>query len=163
VNAAEIRRTAAADRSPILQMITDSPMFRECEAVIAAEVLDEAIEAGPCGHYQSWTAVLDGAPVGWICWGRTPCAENTWDIYWLVVGGPFRSRGLGKRLMDFAEGEIRGNGGRLTVVETSSRLDYERTRAFYARQGYVCCATVPDFYSPGDDMKIHTKQLQPPQ
>ena len=47
------------------------------------------------------------------------------------------------------------------MLETSSRPDYDRTRQFYVRQGYTCCAKVPDFYAEGDHMEIYTKRLQP--
>jgi ribosomal protein S18 acetylase RimI-like enzyme len=59
--------------------------------------------------------------------------------------------------MDFAEGKIRGIGGRLFVVETSGRDSYLPTRAFYERLGYTIAAEVKDFYAPGDDKIIYTK------
>ena len=158
---AEIRVTSPEDRKAIVGMVSATDMFRPCEVEIATEVLDDALEAGPEGHYKSRTAVFDGKPVGWVCWGRTPCAEGTWDIYWLVVDSSVRSRGLGQRLMDRAEEEIRGCGGRIAVVETSSRADYAGTRRFYVRRGYECCATVPDFYAPGDHKEILVRRLQP--
>jgi len=160
---AEIRVTSADDRRAIVNIVSATAMFRPCEVEIATEVLDEAIRTGESGHYQSRTAVFEGAPVGWVCWGRKPCTEETWDIYWLAVDGTYRSRGLGKRLIDLAEKEIRSSGGRLAVVETSSRADYDRTRQFYVKQGYTHCATVPDFYADGDHMEIFTKRLQPGQ
>ena len=40
-------------------------------------VLSEALEEGPEGHYQSYTAESEGQPVGWICFGQTPCTVGT--------------------------------------------------------------------------------------
>ena len=68
-------------------------------------------------------------------------------------------QGLGRRLMDFAEADIAARGGRLSVVETSSRPAYEPTRAFYERLGYSQAACIADFYGPGDDKVVFTKSL----
>jgi hypothetical protein len=51
------------------------------------------------------------------------------------------------------------SGGRLAVIETSSRPAYERTRKFYLKHGYAVQARVADFYAPGDDRVICTKVL----
>jgi hypothetical protein len=47
----------------------------------------------------------------------------------------------------------------LIVVETSSRAEYEATRGFYAARGYRKTATIPQYYAPGDDLVIYTKDL----
>ncbi|MGH7286410.1 MAG: hypothetical protein ACREI8_00100, partial [Myxococcota bacterium] len=44
-------------------------------------------------------------------------------------------------------------------VETSGRRDYEPTRAFYERAGYVAEARLADFYAPGDDKIVYVKAL----
>jgi hypothetical protein len=45
------------------------------------------------------------------------------------------------------------------LVETSSRPDYENTRAFYARCGYIEAARIKDFYAPADDRIMLTTRL----
>jgi hypothetical protein len=47
-------------------------------------------------------------------------------------------------------------------VETASQQKYAPTRAFYERCGYTATATLPDFYSPGDDKIIYSKSLKNP-
>ena len=58
----------------------------------------------------------------------------------------------------------RGHGARRSApptlyVETSSRPQYEPTRAFYGRLGYHVAAELPDFYGPGDGQVIFAKRL----
>jgi hypothetical protein len=50
-------------------------------------------------------------------------------------------------------------GGRMLVAETSGSALYDSTREFYVRMGYIDEATVKDFYSPGDDLKIFVKRV----
>ena len=57
------------------------------------------------------------------------------------------------------EEKLIGRGGRLLVVETSSRPDYTSTRQFYARSGYLEAARVRDFYAPADDRILLTTRL----
>jgi hypothetical protein len=47
----------------------------------------------------------------------------------------------------------------MIVLDTSGRREYAPTRAFYERLGYTLAATVADFYAPGDDLIIFTRQL----
>jgi len=48
---------------------------------------------------------------------------------------------------------------RLIVVETAGRADYAATRGFYESRGYRPTARIPEFYAPGDDLVVYTKQL----
>ncbi|MBM4149294.1 MAG: GNAT family N-acetyltransferase [Lentisphaerae bacterium] len=160
MNNAVVRVTAKEDRDAIVGLLAACPMFRPCEVAIGVEVLDEAVKSGPEGHYQSRTAFVEDAVVGWICWGPTPCTEATYDIYWIVVAEPHRGHRIGGSMLSAAEQEIRERGGRLAVVETSARSDYAATRKFYARHAYQQAAVVPDFYAPGDNKEIYVKPLQ---
>jgi D-alanine-D-alanine ligase len=96
-------------------------------------------------------------PVGWVCWGPTPCTLGTFDIYWIGVAPAWQGRGIGRALTDFAEQAIAERGGRLFVVETSSRETYTPTRRFYETLGYREASRIPDFYGPGDDKVIFLK------
>ena len=101
----------------------------------------------------------DGQLVGYACFGPTPATDGTWDLYWLAVDPGVQRSGVGRALVRWVEGELTSRGGRLLVVETSSRADYERTRRFYARGGFTESARVRDFYAPADDRIILTTRL----
>ena len=71
-----------------------------------------------------------------------------------------QGQGIGSALIAFAEGRMKKARGRLTLVETSSKPEYEKTRRFYRNQGYEVIGQIPDFYVPGDDKLILQKRLR---
>ncbi|HEX40540.1 MAG TPA: GNAT family N-acetyltransferase [Phycisphaerales bacterium] len=158
-SAAIIRRPRASDRGAVMAFLARSRLFRPGELDVAREVFDEALTAGPQGHYQSFVVESDGQTLGWVCWGPTPCTVATCDLYWIAVAPEARQRGLGRALIAFAERGIAAAGKSLVVVETSGRPAYEPARAFYAAVGYEPAATIADFYGPGDPKLIFTKRL----
>lgn len=49
-------------------------------------------------------------------------------------------------------------GGRLLIIETSSRPLFDHLHRFYSQLSYTRCSQVPDFYGEGDDKVIFSKQ-----
>jgi D-alanine-D-alanine ligase len=155
-----IRWAEPRDRDAILGFVAATGFFRDDEVAVARELLDDALAKGPGGHYQSFVAEDEGGTaVGWVCFGPTPCAVGTFDIYWIVVAPPQQGRGVGAVLMTFAERRIADRGGRLAVVETSGRPVYKPTRQFYTKMGYCEAAIISDFYSTGDAKLVYTKPV----
>ena len=167
-----LRDLTSADAGRILDITRATGVFREEELAIADEVLHDAVApTGPSGGsadptrgahegrpYYALGAEVDGALVGWICWGKTPCTEGTWDLYWLAVDPAAYRGGIASALVTEMERRLAGVA-RLISVDTSGRPDYGPTRAFYLSRGYHDVARVPDFYAPGDDQVIFTKAL----
>ena len=179
-----LRDLTSADAARILELTRATGVFRDEELLIAEEVFRDCVNhPGPTGGiatlagtdalpdartgdpsgrpYFALGAELDGILAGWICWGQTPCTEGTWDLYWMAVDPALHGAGVGTALVDAMELRLRGRA-RLIAVDTSGRADYAPTRSFYAARGYCAVATVPDFYAPGDDQVIFTKQLTAP-
>ncbi len=154
-----IRHSEPGDRAAVLALVAGTGYFRDDELPTAQEVLDEALKAGPQGHYQSFTALRNGAPAGWLCFGPTPCTLGTFDIYWIAVDRACQGLGIGARLVRHAEEMIKACNGRLIVIETSGQERYGSTRGFYLKCGYHEAARVADFYAPGDDKVIYTKNV----
>ena len=153
----------AADRKRVRPMVVGTGVFRPDEVDVAAEVFDDAV-ARPGVDYCGLGAYDDaGTLLGFTIYGHTPCTTATWDLYWIVVDPSAQRLGLGRRLMDAAERDIRSRAGRLVVVETSSRDDYRPTRTFYESIGYDRTARIPAYYAPQDDLIVYTKVLDPPE
>lgn len=70
-----------------------------------------------------------------------------------------QGRGIGSALLRRVEKEVRAQGGRLLLVETSSTPAYAPARRFYESQGFRYEAVVHDFYAQGDDLLIYAKRL----
>lgn len=155
----KVRRSRPDDRQPILSLLGATGVFESYELPVAEEVLTDALTGGEAGHYQSYTATRGGSVAGWACFGPTPCTDGTFDLYWLAVGPDHARRGVAALLVTESERLIRAAGGRLIVVETSSRSNHEPARRFYARQGYDLASAVTNFYGIGDDKLIYVKTV----
>lgn len=153
-----IRKQSADDIESVMKIVQRTEFFRALELDIAKEVLEDAAN-GSCG-YQSFVAVCNDKLAGWVCFGQTPCTLGTFDIYWLAVDCSLQGKGIGSKLLSFAQIEITARQGRLIVIETSGSELYSPTQRFYLSNGYTLAATVKDFYATGDDKLIFTKQVK---
>lgn len=156
-----LRAPRAVDRDRVRAMVEATGVFRPNEVDVALEVFDDAM-AAPGIDYHLLGAYDDDRLVGFTAFGPTPCTVSTWDLYWIVVDPQVHRLGVGRRLMAASEEAIAQHEGALVVVETSSRDDYEPTRAFYEALGYHRAARIASYYAAGDDLIVFTKPLAPP-
>lgn len=82
-----------------------------------------------------------GLVVGWIHLYVCPLLEVDWqaEIGGLVVDEEWRSRGIGRALLERAEQWVRERGISKLIVR--SNVVRARAHAFYERAGYVCFKT----------------------
>ncbi|HEX9896655.1 MAG TPA: GNAT family N-acetyltransferase [Dehalococcoidales bacterium] len=142
-----------------MTILRSTPEFLPREVVVAEELIDAFLSSPQESGYYILVAETDGKVAGYICYGETPLTEGTWDIYWIAVDRTRRGMGIGGALMKKAESKIRESKGRLAVIETSSKPDYNETRQFHTSQGYTEIALIPDFYAVGDSKVIMVKRL----
>lgn len=152
-----LRTLIAADRARIEEITRAVGRFRDDEIPVALEVFDAAVREDADGSYHILGAELDAGLVGWICWGPTPCALGTYDLYWMAVDPEVQGSGIGTALLTEMERRL-ARVARLIIIETAGRADYSATRAFYQARGYSPVATIPDFYAPGDDQVVFVKR-----
>ena len=129
------------------------------EVEISVELMEKAVLEGEKSGYFFVIALLNEAPVGYVCYGDIPMTKGSFDLYWVVVDPSFQGKGIGRQLLAYAEREIVKRGGRGAYAETSGREQYSPTRAFYASCGYSLEATLKEFYASGDDKLIFSKKL----
>ncbi|OGN92857.1 MAG: hypothetical protein A2Z75_07260 [Chloroflexi bacterium RBG_13_50_10] len=156
----EVRPMTSKDKPAVMQMLRDIPGFKPAEVDVAEEVLDSYLGDSTRSGYHVFVAEVGSSLAGYICYGPTPLTEGTWDIYWLAVTTNQQSQGIGKALLAFAENIIKGTKGRLALIETSSKPEYEATTYFYQAQGYELAGRIADFYAPGDDKLVFQKRLR---
>ena len=70
-----------------------------------------------------------------------------------------QGKGLGRWILKETERLIRESSGSRVYVETSQRVQYASTRAFYENCGYRLETVLADFYAPGDGKVIYCKSL----
>lgn len=154
-----VRPYDSRDRERLLAILGNCEMFRPDEIAVAAEILDEAAQAGPSGHYKTLVAEADGRAIGWSCHGLVPMTDATYDLYWIAVDPKQQSRGIGRMLLETVQRTLSNANGRWLLAETSSTAAYEKTRAFYLRAGFSVVGNVPDFYRPSDGKVTFAKRV----
>jgi ribosomal protein S18 acetylase RimI-like enzyme len=152
-----LRPVGRAHRARLETLVRDTGLFREAEVRTAVELLDEALDGDD--DYRFLGAFAGDELVGYACYGPTPDTLGTFDLYWIAVDTQRQGSGIGTQLVTAVEKTLASVGGRLIVVETSSRPDYDATRRFYEAKGYTKTATIPGYYAPGDDLVIYIKDL----
>ncbi len=156
----KVRPMTHGDKSAITQILVNTPEFKPAEVLVAEELIDSYLENQTESGYYLLVAEVGSSVVGYICYGPTPLTEGTWDIYWIAVSHQEQGQGIGSTLLACAEDKIKKAQGRLSLIETSSKPNYEKTRRFHQSQGYQLVSQIPDFYEPGDDKLTYQKRLR---
>jgi len=149
----------ASDRIAIERMVRECGYFREEEAQVALELVDDRLAKGESSEYRFLIASNAGQVAGFCCYGKIACTVHSYDVYWVVVDLRVRRSGVGRTLMTAAEERIRRLGGRRVYVETSGQPQYEPTRRFYESCRYRAESVLKDFYAPDDDRITYVKAL----
>lgn len=140
--------------------ITESTGFFYPEEVeTAVELVEDRLARGPECGYHFLFAEQNGETVGYTSFGPIACTRESFDLYWIVVSGTYRGKGLGTQLLEQSEEAIASLGGTRVYIETSARALYKPTRAFYLARGYAQIAELEDFYAPGDAKVMYLKVI----
>ncbi len=156
-----LRPTRPEETDVLVEMAADTGVFKPIEIETLRHVLDDYHGPKPEAGHAAVTVLLDGIPVGFAYFGPNEITDRTWMLYWIFVQRSLHARGLGTKILDYVEAEIRAEGGRVLVIETSGLPNYLPTRNFYLKLGYDQVAVVPDFYADDDDMVVFWKRLTP--
>jgi ribosomal protein S18 acetylase RimI-like enzyme len=155
------------DRERVAELLVSTQAFSREEIDVALQLFDgsiteersEGADDALVADYEFTGAFAGDRLLGYACAGPTPATEGTFDLYWLAVDPDVQNKGVGRALVGGIERDLRARGARMLLIETSSRPDYEKTRAFYARCGYTEAARIKDFYAPADDRIMLTTRL----
>ena len=148
------------DREAVRRIVASTGFFSSSEEEIAVELVDDALSKGEAkSGYHFVFAEEAGKPVGYVCFGPIDGTEKSHDLYWIVVESGRRGGGLGRTLEQACVRGVDALGGHRIYVDTSSRAQYEPTRAFYRACGYTEAARLDHFYAEGDGKVIFVKSL----
>jgi GNAT superfamily N-acetyltransferase len=151
----------ASDPQAVQDIVSSSGFFNPAEVDIAVELVQERLARGTASGYFFVFAEGAGRVLGYTCYGPIAGTAESFDLYWIAVHRDHQGRGLGRVLMDETERLILNSGGRRVYAETSGRPQYQPTRRFYERLGFVRETQLRDFYGPGDDKVFFVKCLVP--
>ena len=147
------------DLERIRRLVEITGFFSDAEVEMAEELVRERLAKGSESGYHFLLAEHYGRLIGYACYGPIPCTAGSFDLYWIAVHPDFHRRGIGRRLIQETEGLIKAAGGSRIYVDTSQRVQYASTRAFYEGCGYRLETVLTDFYAPGDGKAIYCKAL----
>lgn len=153
------RKVKPADIDGIRRLVNLTGFFNTTEVDIAAELVEEQLKRGDASGYHFLLVEHSGRLAGYACYGPIPATRSSFDVYWIAVHTDEQRRGLGRRLLQETEKMIAKAGGSRIYVDTSQRMQYAGTRAFYERCGYRLESVLPDFYAPGDGKVTYCKSL----
>jgi ribosomal protein S18 acetylase RimI-like enzyme len=156
-----LRPTTPADTDALVALTAATGFFKPLELETLREVLDDFHAGNDTPGHRAFVWDEGGALLGYVYYAPEEMTDRTWYLYWIAVARNQQGRGLGRSLLEFVEEDVRGLGGRLLLVETSSTPHYEPTRRFYLKHGYTLAATVPDYYADGDGMVVFSKRIVP--
>ncbi len=146
------------DIERVEKLVDITGFFHSEEVQVASELVQERLLKGVASGYYFLFAEHYGRMVGYTCYGPIPCTRDAFDLYWVAVHPEYQGRGVGRQLMKLTEQNIKKAGGERIYVDTSQRVQYASTRAFYERCGYLQESLLADFYAPGDGKVIYCKK-----
>ena len=152
-----IRRLKPADTKIIEEILKKIPNFHEEEIRVAMELVNIAASDQEQKDYNLFIYEEDGMILGYHCTGKRPLTDGVYDLYWIVTNPEYGKKGIGKKLLEHAEGFVNENKGRWLLAETSSKDSYSATRNFYMRNNYSIICEIKDFYSIDDSMIVFGK------
>jgi ribosomal protein S18 acetylase RimI-like enzyme len=152
------RKLEPPDRAAIEALLRSDGTFNGEEISVALELVDSAI-AHPGRDYLALVMESEAGVVGYVCYGRTPMTEGTFDLYWVATHALARGKGVATQLVKTMESEIRSHGARIVRIETSQLESYGAARSFYERLGYEEVGRIRDFYKAGDDLITFAKRV----
>lgn len=156
-----IRSIEAKDRDAVRNLIDGTAVFKPHEVDVAMELIDIALTRPDQDDYHPFVLEEeDGTVAAYACFGRNPMTKATFDLYWLATRADRMGKGYGRKIVSFVEEEVKKLGGKLLVIETSSKESYGSTREFYIKIGCTLAAQLPDYYDEGDDKLIYLKRIR---
>ena len=157
-----IRKLIKEDRNKLKKVIVDTKHFNDDEVNVAMELIDVYLNDENQKDYIIQVYVTDdtNAVVGYICYGKRPLTDMTYDLYWIAVDPAIHGKGIGKELVRFMEQDIISRGGYLILIETSGKPEYEGERRFYGKCTYEVQTIIKDFYRRGDDLFVFRRYLR---
>jgi ribosomal protein S18 acetylase RimI-like enzyme len=157
-----IRKLIEDDKEKIRSILTDTNHFSEEEIKVAVELIDVYLNDANQTDYFIYVLENDDSKevTGYICYGKRPLTDWTYDLYWIAVDVNIHGKGTGSSLVKHMEEDLISRGGKIILIETSGKAAYENERKFYIKNGYEVQTIIKDFYRSGDDLYVSVKSLR---
>lgn len=150
-----IRKVEKADIPELKKVLDSSELF-------PSYLLDDMISDYLNNEKSTdiWFTTIDnGKPISIGYCAPERLTEGTYNLYAIAVNKKQQGNGIGQKMMEYIESELKAKGNRILIVETSGKPEFELTREFYIKCNYTKQAVIPEFYEKGDDKIVFWKKL----
>jgi len=85
--------------------------------------------------------------------------DGTYNLLAIGVSKVAQGKGIASQMMSYIEHQLKLNGGRILIVETSSDEAQTAARKLYHNLGYTQAAVIKEFWKEGEDKIVFWKKL----
>jgi ribosomal protein S18 acetylase RimI-like enzyme len=133
----------------------------DANGLFPADMLDSMIAnffASNSANEMWFTIDADGPKAVAYC-APERMTQGTWNLFLIAVHPNYQRKGYGAILTRHIERQLKQQGERVLLIETSGLPEFEGTRSFYDHLGYEREASIRDFYAAGEDKIVFRKAL----
>lgn len=150
----EIRALGRADLPAVRVILDRTGLF---PSDLLQPMVEPFLAEQSCHH---WLVALGESRVLGFAYAEPErMTDGTFNLLAIAIDPAVQRQGIGKALVQSLIEQLRQQGGRILIVETSSLDDYAETRAFYAGQSFGEEARIREFYARGEDKLVFWKSL----
>lgn len=149
----DIKPITFKDRSVLRQVVEGVTLFTKEERDVVLELMDETQRTSDYEFWGCWESANELS--SFICYGPTPMAHGTFDMYWIGTSDAHQKKGRARMLVDTMKKNLAKQNARLIRIETSGQDTYDSTRSFYDKMEMKEVARINHFYKPSDDLVIY--------
>lgn len=153
-----IRSAEPTDKTALLALGAATGLFQPHELEVLDAMLSEYF-AGALDDGHTWIADDEDGLCAAAYYAPEIMGDGVWNLYFIGVHPDRQGTGRGAALLAHVEDDLRRQGARMLLVETSATDGFAHTRAFYAKNGYDEEARIRDYYAAGDDKVVFRKLL----
>ena len=151
-----IRPAKPEETAAVIALCKTTGLFQPQELDALSAMLAEYFQ-GTLGEDHCWLVDDDDGLIGVAYYAPETFANGVWNLYLIGIHPDHQGKGRGTTLLRHVEETLATRGERILLIETSGLGSFERTRAFYGKNGYDEEARIRDFYSAGDDKVVFRK------
>lgn len=134
----------------------------DASQLFPGEMLPEMISGFLSGSASNdiWlTYERDGHAVAFCYAVPEKLTDGAWNMLAIAVHPENQGAGVGSAIVRHLEAALSSRSQRILIADTSGTLEFEQTRAFYRKNGYVEEARIRDFWASGNDKIVFWKRL----
>lgn len=151
-----IRTTQTSDIASLQKIIDATELF---PSEMLPDMVSGFLSSGEESQDIWLTCELDDEVMGFCYAIEEQLAQGTWNMLAIAVLPQKQGEGCGSALTTYLESELKAQGQRILIADTSGTAVFEDTRSFYRKNGYNEEARIRDFWGRGDDKVTFWKAL----